>query len=147
MPVFLRTRQDIDYYDCFVKNEVMKYELKVEKSFRAVQGLRSPIRNVAGLASKLPPEGYEITLVAGVVFDDSQLNQRGWFVDSDAVAIALEAIGQQLASKKWTEQFDFRPTFELVAKWVFEQLEEKIDNLSYIELASKTLEISVTYSK
>ncbi len=125
----------------------MKYTLKLSKEFSAIQGLRSPIRDAKQLPSLQPQTGYEIVLIVGVEFDESQLGDRGWFVDTDSLESALDAVSVQLSGTKWTELFDFRPTFELVSRWIYQQLETTIPQLSYVELQNETLDITVKYKQ
>ena len=82
----------------------------------------------------------------GVAFDDDQLTDRGWFFDTDAAQEALEACCDNLARHAWTESFDFRPTFELVAKHVFHRLSDSITQLSYAELSDQTFGVTTRYT-
>lgn len=125
----------------------MKYIVEVEKSFRATQGLASPIRNSQGLRGLQPSAGYEVTLKVGVMFDEAQLTDRGWFVDTDAIDELLSSVVSRLQNKKWTTQFEFRPTFELVSKWAYAQLEPDVKQLHYVVLVNQTLGITVRYTK
>lgn len=125
----------------------MKYVLEIEKAFNASQGLKSPIRDSKGLPALQPSTGYQLVLKTGIIFDEMQLTERGWFVDTDAVDVELEAIVSRLSSKKWTELFEFRPTFELVARWIFIQLQPRVAQLDHITLVNQTLGITVRYTK
>jgi 6-pyruvoyltetrahydropterin/6-carboxytetrahydropterin synthase len=118
--------------------------VEISKSFRASQGLASPVR-----ASKGQPgiEGFSVVLRVGVEFADSQLNVRGWFVDTDAVEEVVAKTSQYLASDTWTVLFEFRPTFEAVAKWACERLRAEIPQLVYVELENKTLHVTTRYTQ
>ena len=121
--------------------------LEIEKSFRAIQGLKSPIRDAQGLPGLQPQNGYELTLKAAIAFEENQLTEQGWFVDSDAVDRELEQITAYLSSKSWTELFEYRPTFERIASWAFNELNQKVPQLSYITICNQTLGVNLTYNK
>ena len=53
----------------------MSFLVEVERSFRAVQGLPSPVRAARGLPARSGP--VEILLRVAVAFDDDQLTERG----------------------------------------------------------------------
>jgi hypothetical protein len=107
----------------------MPYEVEVSRSFRAVQGLSSPI------SPRLTPgEGVQAILRIGVAFDDEQLTDRGRFFDTDAVGALLDDWCTTLADGPWTARFGFRPTFELVARHVFASLTASVPQLSWVEL-------------
>lgn len=122
------------------------FEVVVSAKFKAAQGLKSPVRNDAGLPQTAPADGFNTVLRVGIAFDDSQINERGWFVDTDAVELELNAWAEHLASDKWTNLFDFRPTYEQVAKASYETLQPKIPQLAYVELDNKTLGVKTRYS-
>lgn len=125
----------------------MKYTVKVQKKFKALQGLESPIRHAKGLPALQPVDGYDTALHITIAFDESQLGKRGWFVDTDGLDDAINAITGHLSSAKWTDLFDFRPTFELVARWVYQELEPKVPQLISIELENQTIGTMTKYSK
>jgi hypothetical protein len=85
-----------------------------------------------------PGEGVDITITAGVAFEDDQLDERGRFFDTDAAAERLERACAVLSGGPWTELFDFRPTFELVARHLFRQLAGEIPQLAYVELRDES---------
>lgn len=122
------------------------FEVVVTATFKANQGLKSPVRNDAGLPQAAPAEGFDTVLRVGITFDDSQLNDRGWFVDTDAVELEVDAWAARLASDKWTNLFDFRPTYEQVARLSYETLRQKIPQLAYVELDNQTLDVKTRYS-
>jgi len=121
----------------------MAYVVEVEREFHARQGLPSPVRAARGL----PPlaGGVTVILRAGVAFEDEQLTARGWFFDTDAATVTLQECCERLAGRVWTELFDFRPTFELVARAVFRELAEAIPQLAYVELRDDTFGTTTRY--
>lgn len=125
----------------------MSYMLKVAKTFKATQGLPSPVRAEQKMPPLQPAEGYDIQLTVGIVFADQQLTDQGWFVDSDAVEQRVKAVCDKLAGSKWTELFVFRPTFERVAQWAFEELLPQIPQLVVLILENKTLGVTIEYGR
>lgn len=124
----------------------MVYNVEITKKCKAKQGLKSPVLAAKGLPPTAPSDGFEISLRAGIVFDEDQLAEQGWFADTDAVDTALQEVCDHLASATWTKLFDFRPTFELVARWVYRRLQPKVGGLAYIELENITLGVKTRYS-
>jgi len=124
----------------------MTYVVEVERRFRAVQGLPSPIRTQRGLSLLTPGEGVAVVLTAGVAFDDDQLTDRGWFLDTDAVARILDETAGELSARPWTELFDFRPTFELVTRHLYGHLSARIPQLSFVELRDDTFGVTTRWS-
>jgi 6-pyruvoyltetrahydropterin/6-carboxytetrahydropterin synthase len=124
----------------------MSYTVTITRKFKAVQGLKSPIRQAKGQAPLQPTDGYDITLHVSVTFAESQLNDRGWFIDTDSLDDIIDALCTRLSSAKWTELFEFRPTFELVARWIFQQLAPQIPQLTQIMIENHTLGASTTYT-
>lgn len=122
------------------------FEVVVSYQFKADQGLKSPVRNAKNLPSVVPAEGFDTVLRVGIAFEDSQVNDRGWFVDTDAVELELNNWSAYLASDKWTNLFDFRPTYEQVARLSYETLRQKIPQLAYVELDNQTLDVKTRYS-
>jgi 6-pyruvoyltetrahydropterin/6-carboxytetrahydropterin synthase len=121
------------------------FVVDVERRFKAVQGLPSPIR--AG--RRLPPirpGGVSAVLRIGVTFDDSQLTERGWFFDTDAVVEVVQECCDDLERRAWSGLFDFRPTFELVARHLYHKLSERIAQLAYVELRDETFGVTTRYS-
>ncbi|WP_306208617.1 hypothetical protein [Actinoplanes sp. RD1] len=112
-----------------------EYEVEVERVFRARQGLSSPVRAAAGLPSV---SEIEVVLRAGVGFGEGQLTERGWFVDTDALAARLDEWVRLLSGQPWPALFAFRPTFELVAREIFGRLAPHVPQLAYVELADRT---------
>jgi 6-pyruvoyl tetrahydropterin synthase len=122
------------------------YVIEVTNSFRARQGLPSPIIKAKGLPPTIGKEGFEVNLHIGIRFADTQLKQTGWFVDTDSVEGVVRECCDFLSSDVWTELFEFRPTFELVARWVFHNLKERIEGLNYVEFENKTIGVRTRYS-
>ena len=123
----------------------MAFEVTVEHAFRARQGLPSPVRAARGLAPVPPGEGVDVVVRAGVVFGDEQLTARGWFFDTDAAAAELEHGCADLAGRVWTEVFDFRPTFELVARELYQRLVERLPQLAFVEIEDRTFGVRTRY--
>lgn len=121
------------------------YQVTISKKLRVRQGLDSPVRATAGLTSLVPDEGFEITLFAAIRFKTSQINERGWFVDTDAVEKTVTAWVEYLSSDKWTNLFEFRPTFEKVAEISYQKLSGEIPQLFYIELDNRTINVKTRY--
>jgi len=123
----------------------MAFVVEVERAFRAVQGLRSPVRARRGLSLISPGKGIDVILRVGIAFSDDQLTADGRFVDSDVVAEQVQACCDDLAERTWTELFDFPPTFELVARHVFHRLSGGIAGLAYVELKDKEFNVRTRY--
>jgi hypothetical protein len=112
----------------------MSYVVEVERHFRVRQGLPSPVRTANGRPRIEAATGVDLTVTAGVAFEDDQLTARGWFFDTDAAADELDHACADLAVQRWTDLFDFRPTFELVARHVFDRLAPRMPQLAFVEL-------------
>lgn len=116
----------------------MSYVVDVCVVFRPRQGLPSPVRAAAGQRQLVPGEAVEVVLRAGVAFEDSDLTERGWFFDTDALSARLEAWAGLLGDGPWTHRFPFRPTFELVARHVYGELVPEVPGLVFVELEDRT---------
>ena len=123
----------------------MAFVVEVERAFRAVQGLRSPVRARRGLSLISPAKGVDVNLRVGIAFSDDQLTDEGRFFDTDLVAEQIQACCDDLAERTWTELFDFPPTFELVARHVFNRLSAGIAGLAYVELTDKEFNVRTRY--
>ncbi len=121
------------------------YIVEVTNSFNARQGLRSPVRSNAGLASLPLENGFQVIMKVGVRFDDDQLTDNGWYIDTDALEQRLVGCANILSGDVWTELFDFRPTFEQVSRWLFKKLQSDVAQLSYVELENVTLGVTTIY--
>lgn len=122
------------------------FEVEISKSFHAKQGLSSPVRAEKGLPSLASEDGFAVTLKVGIAFRDGQLNDRGWFVDTDAIDEIVGGYTEYLGSAVWTELFEVpRPTFELVAKQTYQTLQLKINQLAYVELYNETIDVRTRY--
>jgi 6-pyruvoyltetrahydropterin/6-carboxytetrahydropterin synthase len=115
----------------------MAFEVEVARTFRARQGLPSPIRARRGLTLLAPDAEITVVLRVAVTFDDSQLTDRGWFVDTDALAEQLAEWVGVLSDGPWTARFPFRPTFELVARHVYGELSGAVAQLAWVELEDR----------
>lgn len=124
----------------------MIYRVCLARDFAALQGLGSPVRDAKGLGPLQPTGGYDLTIQATIVFDESQLTDRGWFVDTDAVEDVLQATADYLASDKWTRLFEFRPTFELVSRWAYYKLAADIPQLASVKLINRTIGTATEYT-
>ena len=121
------------------------YQVVISKALHARQGLKSPLRAIDGLASLVPKEGFRVTLSVAIEFRDSQVNERGWFVDTDAAEKTVASWAEYLGSDKWTNLFEFRPTFEKVAEASYQKLRKEIPQLSYVELDNQTINVKTRY--
>jgi hypothetical protein len=119
------------------------YHLEISQVFQANQGLKSPVRAAEGLQPLTT--SFTVMINVGINFSDDQLTSRGWFVDTDAVERQLAHCADYLASDAWTQLFEFRPTFELVAKWTYDRLSKDIPQLQYVELDNKTIAVKTRY--
>jgi 6-pyruvoyltetrahydropterin/6-carboxytetrahydropterin synthase len=124
----------------------MSFLVDVEHTFRAVQGLPSPVRAKRGLKPLGPGAGVDVTVKVGVEFEDWQLTDRGWFFDTDQAAEILEKHCAALAEDAWTEIFDFRPTFELVARELYRRLSAELAQLAYVEIRDATFGSTTRYA-
>ena len=119
----------------------MPFTVTVARSASIKQGLSSPVRAAAGLRPlELPTgPGRPLELRIGIRFDDADLTDRGWFLDTDAVAQHLDREASRLESAPWTAIFTFRPTMELVSRHLFQRLRVHIEHLAYVELSDVEL--------
>ena len=125
----------------------MSFLVEIEHRFRAVQGLPSPVRARRRLSLLAAGEGVEVVVRAGVVFDDEQLTERGWFFDTDAASAELESCCADLEGRPWTEVFDFRPTFELVARHLHGRLAPRLPQLAYVEIRDVDFGVTTRYAR
>ena len=123
----------------------MPYTVELRGVFTAIQVLKSSVRAQAGLPPLVTDGGFHVTLRAGFQFTAEQLTPRGWFTDTDAAQQAIDDCCRYLASDKWTHLLEFRPTFELVAREVFQQLASRIQQLTYVELENQTVGVRTRY--
>ncbi|WP_307873151.1 6-carboxytetrahydropterin synthase [Paractinoplanes ovalisporus] len=123
----------------------MSYLVEVEHRFRAVQGLPSPVRAERGLSRLASGEGVEVIVRVAVAFEDEQLTPRGWFFDTDAAAAELAECCAELEGRPWTEVFEFRPTFELVARHLHARLAARLPQLAYVEIRDVDFGVTTRY--
>jgi hypothetical protein len=125
----------------------MGFVVEVERRFRAVQGLPSPVRARRGLPGIPPGEGVEVVVRAGVEFAEEQLTTRGWFFDTDAATEELERCCADLEGPAWTAVFAFRPTFELVARELYARLSARLPQLAFVEIQDLTYGVNTRYTR
>jgi len=65
--------------------------------------------------------------------------------DSDDYQTHVDDLALLLENKKWTDYFEFRPTYELVAKWIFDTLRPDLPGLAYVALENKTIGVTTKY--
>ena len=123
----------------------MSFVVEVQRRIRVVQGLPSPVRARSGLPPIASGAGVDLAVTAGVAFADDQLTERGWFFDTDAAAEEVERCCAPLEAGVWTDLFDFRPTFELVARHLFRQLAPSTPQLTFVELHDETFGVRTRY--
>jgi hypothetical protein len=111
----------------------MSFVVEVDRRFPVRQGLPG-----AGKARIEPGAAVELTVTVGVAFEDDQLDHLGRYFDTDDAADRIDAACAELTTHRWTELFDFRPTFELVARHLFERLTPEIPQLAYVQLHDET---------
>lgn len=123
----------------------MSFVVEVRRRIKAVQGLPSPVRARRGLPPIAPGAGVDLVVTAAVAFADDQLTERGWFFDTDAATEELELCCARLEARVWTDLFEFRPTFELVARHLFHQLSPIMPQLAFVELHDETFGARTRY--
>jgi 6-pyruvoyl-tetrahydropterin synthase len=111
----------------------MSFVVEVDRRFPVRPGLAG--RGKDRLAPGAP---VQLTVTVGVEFEEEQLDHRGRFFDTDAAAELVDRACADLSARVWTELFDFRPTFELVARHLFTRLAEDIPQLAFVQLADET---------
>jgi 6-pyruvoyltetrahydropterin/6-carboxytetrahydropterin synthase len=121
----------------------VSFLVEVDYAFRAVQGLPSPVRRRSGFPATT---GVELIVTAGVTFEDQQLTERGWFFDTDQAAEILEKHCAHLRGQPWTEVFEFRPTFELVARDLYGRLAKELAQLAFVRIRDETFRIVTRYA-
>jgi hypothetical protein len=77
------------------------YQIVLSKAFNARQGLKSPVRAAKGLPGLVPDGGFSVRLSVAIRFNDTQINEQGWFVDTDAVEDTVASWAEHLSSDKW----------------------------------------------
>ncbi|MEU7138803.1 6-carboxytetrahydropterin synthase [Nocardia sp. NPDC046473] len=122
------------------------FRIEIARKFSVRQGLPSPVRRVHGVPARLPGEPFAAELRVGFTFADDQLGDRGWFIDTDELDRVIDGLVAELTADTWTETFSFRPTFESVSRWTYEQLATSIPQLSHVELTNLSLSVATRYS-
>lgn len=120
----------------------MAFVVEVERTTTIIQGLASPVRAAHGLPGIPAGDGVTLALKIGVAFEDDQLTERGWFFDTDSAAEVVHECCDNLSRGVWTELFDFRPTFELVARHLYHRLADRIPQLAFVEQRDETFEVT-----
>ena len=64
------------------------------------------MRDAKNLPPLMPAEGFRVTMRAGFSFEDDQLGERGWFVDTDALDESVDRCAERLAGGAWPEIFE-----------------------------------------
>jgi hypothetical protein len=116
----------------------MSFVVEVDRHLRIRQGLSSPVRARHGRPLLEPGAAVDLTVTVGVAFEDDQLDHLGRYFDTDAAAEHLDQACADLAAHVWTDLFDFRPTYELVARHLFGRLASEIPQLAFVRLHDET---------
>ncbi|MFD6159397.1 6-carboxytetrahydropterin synthase [Nocardia sp. NPDC060256] len=123
------------------------FRIEMSRKFAVRQGLPSPVRRARGIPTRSTGEPFEAELRIGFVFEDDKLRHHGWFIDTDELDNVIDGLVAELTADIWTETFSFRPTFELVSRWAYEQLTTSVPQLSYVELTNLSLGVATRYSR
>jgi hypothetical protein len=116
----------------------VSFVVEVDRPIQVRQGLSSPVRARTGQSLLEPGAVIDLTVTIGVAFEDDQLDHLGRYFDTDAVVDRLGRACADLEARPWTELFDFRPTFELVARRLFERLAAEIPQLAFVQLHDRS---------
>jgi hypothetical protein len=111
----------------------MGFVVEVDRRLRIRQGLPT-----SGKSRLEPGAAVDLTVTVGVAFEDDQLDRLGRYFDTDAAADLVDRACGDLATRAWTDLFEFRPTFELVARHLFERLAPEIPQLAFVQLHDET---------
>ena len=127
---------------------LVPFTVTVARRIAIKQGLLSPVRAAAGMPPLVLPDsaGLSFDVLIGIRFDDADLTDRGWYLDTDTVTQDLDREATRLEAAPWTEIFTFRPTMELVCRHLFQQLQRHIDRLGYVELNDVELGVTTRYA-
>jgi 6-pyruvoyltetrahydropterin/6-carboxytetrahydropterin synthase len=120
----------------------LSFVVEVDRRLRIRQGLPT-----SGKVKLAPGAAVDLTVTVGVAFEDAQLDRLGRYFDTDAAADLVDRVCGDLGSRTWTELFDFRPTFELVARHLFERLAPEIPQLAFVELRDETFGSRTRYKR
>jgi hypothetical protein len=127
------------------QEQLMSFVVEVDRRFAVAQGLSSPVRARTGGPRLAPGATIDLTVTIGVAFEDGQLDPRGRFFDTDAAADHLDRVCADLTTRAWTELFDFRPTFELVARHLYDRLTPSVPQLAFVELHDRSFGTRTRY--
>jgi hypothetical protein len=125
----------------------VSFVVEVDRPIQVRQGLSSPVRARTGQSLLEPGAAIDLTVTIGVAFEDDQLDHLGRYFDTDAAADQVDLACADLAAHTWTELFDFRPTFELVARHLFERLAPGIPQLTFVQLHDETFGSRTRYRR
>lgn len=123
----------------------MSFTVEVEHRIKVVQGLASPVRARRGLPLIPAGEGVPVLVTVGIEFADEQLDERGRFVDTDAVQEELTGACAALEERPWVELFPFRPTFEVVARHLYGELAGTVPQVAFVQLRDEKLGMNTRY--
>lgn len=118
------------------------FNVEMRRRFDACQGLSSPVWRASGRA---PVAVVSVVMRVEFAFSDNQLDENGRFVDTDTLEHLLDAYAARLSSNRWTDLFDPRPTFEFVTRWLYQELVQRIPQLTHVSLDNVTLGVATTY--
>ncbi|WP_433295260.1 hypothetical protein ACQP2F_35315 [Actinoplanes sp. CA-030573] len=125
----------------------MSFTVEVEHRIKVVQGLASPVRARRGLPLVPAGEGVPVLVTVGIAFADDQLDERGRFVDTDAVEEELASACTELEERPWVEQFPSRPTFEVVARHLFGRLARRVPQVAFVQLRDEKFGTNTRYER
>lgn len=84
------------------------FSIEIRRTFAVRQGLPAPVRDAKDFPPLMPAEGFRVTMRAAFSFEDDQLGERGWFVDTDALDESVDRCAARSASGVWPEVLDNR---------------------------------------
>ncbi|RMI33966.1 hypothetical protein [Nocardia stercoris] len=119
------------------------FSVEMSRRFDAVQGLPSTVRGTDG---RVPVVRCAVTMRLGFAFGDDRLDRDQRFLGAETADQLLDEYADRLEAQTWTEIFDATPTFEYVTRWLFEQIEPKLPELTHVTLHNDTLDVTTTYT-
>lgn len=84
------------------------FSIEIRRTFAVRQGLPAPVRDAKDFPPLMPAEGFRVTMRVAFSFEDDQLGERGWFVDTDALDESVDRCAARSASGVWPEVLDNR---------------------------------------
>lgn len=118
------------------------FTIVLVRRFDARQGLESAVRRASG---RDPVREFAVTMRVGVTFDDEQLDADGRYVDTDTFDDILDSYVDRLSRSVWTTLFTQRPTFEIVSRWLYEELSAHITQMAFVSLVNETIGVETSY--